>query len=183
MSDAEIIELIRSGNHHRAAGKLYKYYPVIRKMVLHNSGSRQDAEDLYQEALLVLCRKISDNAFELSSSLNTYLYSVSRFMWLDELRKRNRRPSTTLVEETRKAEDRHIQQALEEEHNYSLAEKAFMQLGQKCRELLQLFYFKKLSMKEIAPHLGFGSERVAKTQKHRCIEKAKEHLKTLEEKI
>lgn len=54
-----------------------------------------------------------------------------------------------------------------------------MKLGQKCKELLELFYFKKLSMKDISKKLGFASEKVAKNQKYRCIEKAKENLKNL----
>ena len=66
---------------------------------------------------------------------------------------------------------------IEDDKPLKQAQEAVMKLGQKCKELLELFYFKKLSMKEIAKKLGFASEKGAKNQKYRCIEKAKEHLK------
>ena len=57
------------------------------------------------------------------------------------------------------------------------AQEAILSIGKKCQELLQFFYFNNLSMKEIAIKLGFSSEKVAKNQKYRCIEKAKDYLK------
>ena len=57
----------------------------------------------------------------------------------------------------------------------TLAKAAFDLLGEKCRQLLILFYFKRNSFREIASLLKFGSEETAKNQKYRCIQKAKEN--------
>lgn len=53
-------------------------------------------------------------------------------------------------------------------------EKALTQIGKKCQELLELFYGFGKSMAEIAKKLDFRNEKVAKAQKYKCIQKAKE---------
>ncbi len=52
-------------------------------------------------------------------------------------------------------------------------------LGERCKHLIQYFYFQKKGMKEIAQLMGFSNDRVAAVTKFRCIEKLKE--KTFED--
>ena len=65
------------------------------------------------------------------------------------------------------------------EQKYNQAEEAFILLGEKCKELLMQFYFHKKPMIEIASMLGFANEKVAKNQKYKCLEKAKENYTQL----
>ncbi len=176
MTDTAILGLLKSGKHHQAVQKLYRYFPVVKKMVLKNNGTTMDAEDIYQEALIILFRKVAENEFELKSSINTYLYSVCRNLWHDELRKKGRQWKTEYPAKMNPAEEQDLKELLEKENLFRQAEWAVLQLGEKCRALLQLFYFQQLSMIEIARRLNFSSEKVAKNQKYRCIEKAKENL-------
>ncbi|HKC68018.1 MAG TPA: sigma-70 family RNA polymerase sigma factor [Bacteroidia bacterium] len=177
MKDEPIIELLRNHQYQKASEKLYTYFPVVKKLILKNNGSKQDAEDIYQEALVILIRKTQDTNFTLTSSLNTYLYSVCRYLWNDELKKKNKTVNDAKNLPYLSNED--FKEHIHEETAYKQAEKAFNQLGDKCKQLLKLFYFDKISMKEIAAKVGFSTEKVAKNQKYRCIEKAKENLKTL----
>ncbi len=179
MKDVQILELLKANNYSKAAEKLYAYFPVIKKLILKNSGTKQDAEDIYQEALIILMRKSQEQNFKLTSSLNTYLYSICRFLWSDQLKKKNKKVESDFekTEHLLKADE--VGLYVSEEIEFKLAEKAVSLLGEKCRQLLNLFYFQKISLKEIAAKLKFGSEHVAKNQKYRCIEKAKENLKTL----
>lgn len=179
MKDEHIIELLRNNHYQKATENLYGYFPVVKKLILKNNGSKQDAEDIYQEALVVLIRKVKDANFTLTSSLNTYLYSVCRFLWNDELKKKNKAIKVSDDGKLNSLKDEDFTEHLKEESEYKQAEKAFNLLGEKCKELLQLFYFNKLSMKIITEKLKFNSEKVTKNQKYRCIEKAKENLKTL----
>src|SRR5258705_11058735 len=88
MYDQQIIWLFRENNEDKAFNVLYKHFPMIRKSVLSNGGNAQDAEDIFQEALIILCRKAKDPGFKLTAQLSTYLFSVRRFLWKDELKKR-----------------------------------------------------------------------------------------------
>lgn len=178
MHDQQIIELIRSNRHDKAFLALYKNYPAVKKLILSKGGSSQDAEDIYQEALIILCRKVTDPSFTLTAKLSTYLYSVCRFLWKDELKKKQKHYHFDL-DESVDAEDEGLQELLDRENRFRAAEKVIMQIGERCRELLQFFYFEAMSMKQIAAKMSFSSENVAKNQKYKCIERAKEKLKEL----
>ncbi len=176
MKHTQIIELLKGSHYAKASEKLYIYFPVVKKLVLNNGGSKEDAEDVYQEALIILLRKVQAADFVLTSSLNTYLYSICRFLWSDWLKKKNKGIEVELENYQPAFNESELETLSKTESQNKLAEKAFQQLGEKCRQLLLLFYFKKLAMKDIALQLKFSSEKVAKNQKYRCIEKAKEKL-------
>lgn len=176
MTDEHMIQLIREKRFDPAMKSLYAYFPAVKQFVVRNSGTKQEAEDIFQEALVVFCRKLDTKGFVLSSGINTYLYGVSKLLWLDELGKRNRRPAKPGIELRDNMSIPEMERDLEDDRPARLAQKAISQLGQKCRQLLERFYYHKQSMKEIAAALGFRSEKVAKNQKYRCLEKARGYL-------
>lgn len=177
MTDQDIVNLIRDNKYSPAMKSLYAYLPVVKKFVLKNNGTRQEAEDIFQEGLVIFCNKVNKPDFLLSCNINTYVYSVCKLLWLDELKKKNKAIKNDFLPLTDEHLEGSITADIEDDKPLKQAQEAVMKLGQKCKELLELFYFKKLSMKEIAKKLGFASEKGAKNQKYRCIEKAKEHLK------
>lgn len=176
MKDEDILTLLKKENYTKASEKLYAYFPVVRKQILANSGSRQDAEDIYQEALIVFFRKVQNPEFILTSSINTYLYSICRYLWSDVLKKR--KIKTKVHTDTNEiAGNDTIWE--EQEEKIKLAEQAVNRLGQRCKQLLQLFYYGKVDLKTIAQKMGFANEKVAKNQKYRCLENARTYLQTL----
>ena len=68
---------------------IYKdHFGMIRNLVMKNSGSESDAEDVFQDALVVLFKKFNHSKFNLTVKFKTYFYSVCRNIWLTELKKR-----------------------------------------------------------------------------------------------
>src|SRR5438045_6091694 len=66
---------------------LYKFYfPSIATHITHHFGSTEDAEDIFQEAIIVLLQKVRQTDFILTSSLKTYLFAIARNLWLKRLR-------------------------------------------------------------------------------------------------
>ena len=65
-------------------------YVIIQRLVLNNNGTEDDAKDIFQEALIVLFEKAKSGAFELNCQIKTYLYSVSKRLWLKRLQKNSR---------------------------------------------------------------------------------------------
>lgn len=178
MSDEEIIRLLKAGKFHPATKKLYSYFPVVKKFVLKNSGTKQEAEDVFQDALIIFFNKAKRVEFELTSTINTYLFSVSRLIWMEELRKKNKQLTTHGFIKEEFYDNDQLQQEVETDAKLKKVQGAVDKLGEKCRQLLEMFYHQKKSMKDIAKSLGFATEKVAKNQKYRCIEKAKEFLRT-----
>ena len=178
MEDQKIIDLIKSQKHDKVFTTLYKYFPVVKKMIVANGGRSEDAEDIYQEALIVFYKKASDPDFKLTSSINTYLYSIARFMWMDQFKKQQKQAFVDIEKE--QVNELEFTAAIETENQFKLAEKVISELGERCKELLILFYFQSQKLKDIAKKMGYNSENTAKNQKYKCLEAAKLKLKALQ---
>lgn len=177
MTDNEIVEHIKNNRNDKVLGGLYKNLPMIRKMITANGGKTEDAEDIFQEALVVFCMNVKKEDFKLTAQLSTYLYSICRFMWKDELKKKNRMNFTYVDTIKDNVDENAIEEVIEKEEKSKTAESIVNSLGDRCKELLELFYTKKLKMIEIAKIMGYSSEGSAKNQKYKCIEMAKKNLK------
>lgn len=169
MNNGKILEQLRSGQPGKALEELYKAYPAIRHFIKTHGGSDDDARDVFQECLIVLFRNAQKKDFVLTASVNTYLFSVGKYLWKDMLKKKNREVSLSMadvpVEEMRAVQ--------EEEMQWRWLDKILASLGEKCSDILQLFYFKKMGMDEIAAKLGYRNVDTAKTQKYKCLERAR----------
>lgn len=177
MSDEKIIELLKVNKTDRAFSKLYIDFPKVKKMILSKGGTKDDAQDIFQEALIILYNKVNQGDFKLTSKIGTYLYSVSRFLWKDQLIKNNKTVdsdfSNDQLIETNKEE---LEEIIKKEEKLQVIEQVLKEISQKCQEIFELFYFKKLSMKDIAIKMKYTSERVARTQKYKCVEQAKKKI-------
>ncbi len=143
-------------------------------MVKSRGGSKEDALDVFQEALIILCKKVWDTDFKLTAKLDTYLYGVSYYIWKNRAEKESKwtktdtEPNVVFIDE--------MADVLEKEAKIKMVESVLQNLGEPCLKLLQFFYYKGLSMKEIAGKLGYKSLNVAKTQKYKCIERARKQI-------
>ncbi|MEI6061472.1 MAG: sigma-70 family RNA polymerase sigma factor [Bacteroidota bacterium] len=176
-SDYAIVEGLRLNSDFIIRYVYKEFFPAIKYFIKNNSGYEEDAEDIFQEALLVILTKIKDDDFELSSSFITYLYSICRNIWLQKL-KRKRMTSKNQDELTHFLDIQDVEKEvfIENEEKYQSFIRQFEHLSGDCQKLLKLFLTKK-SSKEIADHMGYKSEFYAKTKKHLC----KEALKKLVE--
>lgn len=179
MDDQQIIELLKIGKQSKAFLKLYKNYPQVEKLILSKGGSKEDARDVFQEALIIFYEKVLNSDFKLTSAIGTYLYSVCRFLWKDELQKRKGKQTIDLSFEFSSEEESEFQQAFEHEEKFKQMESVLTQLGDKCLQILKMFYYDGLKMQVIATKVGLKSEKIAKNQKYKCMERAKLLAKTL----
>lgn len=172
MTDKKLVELIKNGRHSRALSKLYKIYPAVVKHVKQSGGSLSDAEDVFQDAMVIFIEKAMKKDFELTASITTYVFGICKNLVFEKRREHQKdrlRNSSLGNEEDYKS----IEDFLEEERRFQALDKVLIETGKKCLELLKMFYYDKLSMKTIAQRLGFKGETSAKTQKYKCIEKAR----------
>ena len=178
MSDQKIIDLIKNGKHSKALDKLYKIYPAVEKYVTDYGGTKMDAQDIFQDGLLIFIGKISDTNFQLSSSISTFVFGICKNL----NRENTRRTSNKINEVPEPHNDEHaksVEEFLAEEQKYQELDKILTKLDKKCLKMLKMFYYQKLSMKVIASKLGFKSEASAKTQKYKCLEKARKLISSV----
>ena len=171
-STEEIISAIRSKRKiNEAIQYLYSsHYRYLEKYVLQNNGDEDDAADIIQECFLVFIRMIEENKFRQEASVKSYLYSITRNLWITELRKRKsmamRGDIFTKEQEENEAD---ISTSLIKHESHSLIIEVFSELGERCKSILYRFYYEDLSMKEIMTLENFSNEQVLRNKKHKCL--------------
>lgn len=156
--------------------ELYKKWPEVRRFLGSLGCKKENAEDIFQEALVIFIRKKEDSNFVLTVDPHFYVRNTCKLLWYNQARKEGKHPNFELEKDIAQLEDDWFQK----EMKLSIVEKAIQQLGTQCRQLLELFYGAGIAMTEIAKKVGLRNEHVAKAQKYRCLQKAKENAKALE---
>ncbi len=157
-----------------AIEKIYRdNYNVIQSLILNNSGTADDAADIFQESMIVLFEKSKSPDFELSCQIKTYLYSVSRRLWLKRLQQIQRftRQSEDFEQVVPVEEELELQE--KRQNDFSIMENAMTKIGEPCKSLLEAYYIQKKQMQQIATEFGYTNADNAKTQKYKCLVRLK----------
>lgn len=150
---------------------LYQHCRPVKKWIRANSGSKDDADDTLQDAMIAFYQMVHKQDFVLTVQPQTLLFGIAKKLWLHQLRKNNRFPLSELMEDTLLREE--DTDEIEQENKFKLMEKSLVLLGDKCLAILELYYFRKFDMDRIATELGFRNDKVAKAMKYKCLEKAR----------
>ncbi|HWR33142.1 MAG TPA: sigma-70 family RNA polymerase sigma factor [Chitinophagaceae bacterium] len=148
-------------------------FNMIQSLVINNNGSSDDAKDIFQEAMIVLYEKARSGNFELNCQIKTFVYSVSRRLWLKRLQQQNRfsAPGDSIdavvpVDEDIEGHDRRNAE-------FDMMENAISHLGEPCKSLIEAYYLQKQNMQEIAARFGYTNADNAKNQKYKCLMRLK----------
>lgn len=172
-TDREVVLGILN-NSEEALNKLYiGYYPMVLQFILNNNGDEDDAKDVYQEAIIVLYNKIKSGNFELSSKLKTYLYSVSRRIWLKKLAQHSKKANNIADFEDVLAVDEDVEQHEQKDMQFDKMKNSLESLGEPCKTIIEDFYIHNLSMQDICEKFGYTNSDNAKTQKYKCLQRLK----------
>ena len=182
--DVWIVDKLKADNereNNEALRYLYtRMYQQIKRFLLKNSGSSEDAEDIFQEGLVVLFKLIRQGKFPTGYNVEAYLYSICRNLWLKRLRKYRREVELREEMTHLPVEDAGILKFLSDDQR-AAADRLFAEVGEDCRKVLNYFYYDRLSMKEIMQRMGYSSEQVAKNKKSACMKKLQALIATAEE--
>lgn len=148
-----------------------QHYAMITNMVMNNGGSLQEAKDVYQDAVIVLYEKLQDDQFELNCQIKTFLYSVSRNIWLKQLKVRKKFEGT--IADTEEIPEQIWDSAMDSEDRYQALALALASLGEPCSNIMRDFYINKSSMEEITEKFGYTNADNAKNQKYKCLKRLK----------
>jgi RNA polymerase sigma factor (sigma-70 family) len=160
-------------NDKKAIETIYKEnYNLVQALVINNSGTSEDAKDIFQEAMIVLYEKVQSGTFELNCQIKTFVYSVSRRLWLKRLMQQNRF-SISEGHEDSISIDAEMDDHEKRNTEFTMMERAMNGLGEPCKSLLEAFYLQKKSMQEIASGFGYTNSENAKNQKYKCLMRLK----------
>ena len=169
MDEKELFQRISKGDE-KALEFLYsKYYRMMTKMVITNSGTEDEARDIYQDALIVFWQKATSGKLVMTSKISTYIYSICQNLWRKELDRKKRLSN--------EEKDVAVTQDTETEERNRIIAQCIDQLGETCKKVLTYYYFEEMSMQDIAEKLGFANTDTAKTKKYKCKKKLDELIK------
>jgi RNA polymerase sigma factor (sigma-70 family) len=177
--DSELVGNLRAGKRMDESIKsIYRsHFDSLSWYVINNSGSRQDAEDVFQEVVVAFIDLVQKDKFRGESTVKTFLYSLNRHTWLNELKRRGR----ALAREEKYEKG---QEQTEPDTGHLIADREGKaevmrlvgELGETCKKILLLFYYESLSMKEILDATEYENEQVVRNKKYKCLKQLEQMI-------
>ncbi len=147
-------------------------FPAIAAYILQNQGRKEDAEDIFQEAVIVLLQKIRTPEFQLTASLKTYLFSISRNLWLKHLRDNKLTPvadmALYLPEEAPPSITLHPEKSKE-----SKVQSWISRITGHCQRILKAIFFYHEPMETLMKRMGWKNKHTAANQQYKCLQQVK----------
>jgi RNA polymerase sigma-70 factor (ECF subfamily) len=171
------IEKIRSGD----LAELDKVYIEIKPRFINYAKKQfphiqlEDIEDIYQDTIIVFYNNIRRGLLvEINSSLSAYIIQIGKIKLIQFTEKQENARSirTNFVDNeiTEDEYDQRIDQAVKF---------IFSKMSDACKQILNLFYYEKKSMEEIALILSYKNADTVKSKKRRCISQFSSNLNNL----
>jgi RNA polymerase sigma factor (sigma-70 family) len=163
-NDSKIIKAIYEDNFYK-----------VKSFIMKNSGQQQDAEDIFQKALMQLAVRYKKERFVIKSSFDAYLFTVCKNLWRRELNKSKTRVTNYKLVEL-KDDNQEIALAVLEQKRWELFTESLELISENCKQILKLF-FAKISYAEIMNRFNYNSETVVRQRVFKCKNSLKEHVK------
>ena len=172
-TDDELIDSIEKNKDLNGA-ILYIYQQFsdsVSSFIKFHGGSVQDGEDIFQETVVAFLNIIKNGKYRKESSVKTFLVSVAKNIWYNELKKRESTQNREKIFETSKdLQELDISHYISDREMKQQFRDLLNQLDESCRKVLLLFYYENLSMKEIVDHLPYENEQVVRNKKYKCLQ-------------
>lgn len=173
MDEKQVPSLIREGRGNEVIAMLYKLiYPKVRNFISKNQGRKEDASDVFQDAILYFYKQVMEDKFNEKYTVYGYIYRLSINRWINKIKKDKK---ISLPGESLDVPDEEISKEYDSIEdilaNRKLVEKMMEGVGEKCKEILIYSISYNLMMEDIMLRMGFVSEGAVKMQLKRCKEK------------
>lgn len=167
--NAVIIDCIKNRQNEKALSYLYNHtLKKVKSYILNNSGSLDDANDIFQDAVIIFFKSVLENKFESNASVDAYIFTISKNLWINTAKRKRKLVHVDI-------EDQHISTNSDSQLDTIISKEkrtaidvAYNKLDEGCRKMLGLIAYEKLSMKELKEKMELTSENAAKTMHYRC---------------
>jgi RNA polymerase sigma factor (sigma-70 family) len=173
LSNQDILHGIKNCDDELIVSIYDHLYPIIENFTLNNSGSKEDAKDLFQEGMLVIFRKISDDELFLRCKFSTFFHQICKNIWLNELKRRSlmKKINSELYED----EQNLAFKPYIEDKQYNLFLKHLNKIRSESKNILKL-HFSGKSIIDIMKITGINNKQVAHNKKYRCKKELRDSI-------
>ncbi len=149
--------------------KLYKKaLPSVARHIARMGGSLEEAQDIFQDALVIYYEKVVSGGNADIKNESAYLFGVAKKLWLRRYNAQSQNEPLDGVEMEAAAADQ------------PAADKLMYYLetaGKKCLDLLKAHYYDYLKIDLIAARFGYSGTHSATVAKYKCLEKIRNTIK------
>jgi RNA polymerase sigma factor (sigma-70 family) len=177
--DNTVLQALRSTvNPDEAIRHLYRtQYNLTKIYIQQNSGSEEDAEDIFQEVICSFIDIVKKDKFRGESSVSTFLYALTRNTWLNELKKRDRaKIRDEKFEKQKDTTGPDVSHFIANRETNNQLMQLVNSLGETCKQILLAFYFENLAMKDILKNLAYENEQVVRNKKYKCLKQLEQTI-------
>jgi RNA polymerase sigma factor (sigma-70 family) len=177
LPDMELVRLLQGDEKMRREALAYimaHWQEDTIQMICKNSGSRQDGEDIFSEALYKFDMNVRNGHYQNKGALKAYFKRIAYNKWMDKLKDRKKMPFTDLPSDNHPEKEGENMAMLRADallHDPVFTSELrvyFDALGKYCYDI-EILTSEGLSQEEIAEKLGMngGADQVKK-EKNRC---------------
>ena len=181
LDDTALLVAIKSGRH-ELLNELYmqhrEAFVTFAQQRLH--ATEADAVDCFQDAVIAFYKNVrSGRLTELTCSLRTYLFGIGKRLIYRRNQKRLREIPTDpdeghgLGSDPTTEQDLSLLNRYDDDHRKQVLARALPQLGEKCQQVLTLFYYHHYPIESIQEALGFSTPGAVRIKKMRCLNQLK----------
>jgi len=177
-TDLELLSELLKNNSDAFEEVYRRYYFMIEKYIVNNSGNKEDARDIFQDMLIALIKAINSSKFKLNKGvkLSSFIHAIVRNIWNVKLRKSKRIQITNdLIDSTIKIDFADIEELKISEKKHLLMVKIFKEISDDCKKLLEAYYFEKIPLKEAAKMFGY-TQGFVRVKKNRCMQEFRKRV-------
>jgi RNA polymerase sigma factor (sigma-70 family) len=172
IAEDQIPKLMREGKDREVVPLLYKkVFPLVQKYITKRSGRKDDADDVFQDAMMIFYKQVIKDSFDSKYNVYGYLYRLSINCWINKVKKESRIELMDEMIESGSEEIPEVRESMVSDKDENLLKNVFSDIGDKCIELLTYTIYYNLLMEDIMIRMGFTSVSAVKMQQQRCKQK------------
>lgn len=139
--------------------------PEVIRYIKRNSGTIDDAKDVFQEGILAIFKKVRGDRLVLTTPFHAFLFMVCKRLWLKKLKRKDNK-EVPFEGNWEFSFEENFEEAMLKSQKWALFNQKFAQLTVECQQVLKML-FNRNSSREIAEIMGY-TEDYAKRKKYKC---------------
>jgi DNA-directed RNA polymerase specialized sigma24 family protein len=145
-----------------------KAFPDVARYVARMGGSFEEAQDVFQDTLVIYYEKVASAQIETVVNEKAYLVGIAKRLWLQDYKLSSRNEPLN---------DFDMQVVVDEQPAAGKLMHYLETAGKKCMELLKAYYYDHLPVGDVATLFGYSGTHSATVAKYKCLEKVRETVK------
>lgn len=183
MDQNKYIDGIRAGDKMIIREIYQANLPKFISWIKVNSGTTEDAHDIFQDGMEAVMHLCFDEDFAIKSSLNSLIMTICKNKWIDKLRKKKTEQKVRLELASRQEEKTNMEFNFDQQSSQSdvqnMLTSTFQKISPLCQQVLKLIETGS-SADEVAKQLNMSNANTVYRRKFACLESWRKHIESHE---